>query len=102
MGSIGKRDMVLRRGIRRAVVHPCRHIVGQAEDGVLRHGPDAAMSRMRVGAVPQYTVLCLPDNVTAWMHHCSPDTAAENHISFPDGAHANPSRDSHPLDRVFI
>src|SRR5580658_7691975 len=59
------------------------------------------MSRMRVGAVPQYTVLCLPDNVTAWMHHCSPDTAAENHTSFPEGAHANPSRDSHPLDMVF-
>ena len=27
--------------IRGAVVHPCRHIVGQAKDGVLRHGADA-------------------------------------------------------------
>src|SRR5208282_5790973 len=34
------------------------------------------------------------------MHHCSPDSAAENHISLPDGAHAKPSRDSHPLEIV--
>src|ERR1700685_384201 len=33
------------------------------------------------------------------MQYCSPDSAAENQISFPDGAHAKPSKDSHPVDR---
>src|SRR5580692_1595380 len=34
------------------------------------------------------------------MQYCSPDSAAENHISFPDGVHARPSSDSHPVDKV--
>src|ERR1700733_14920603 len=32
------------------------------------------------------------------MQYSSPVSAAENHTSFPDGAHDNPSNDSHPVD----
>jgi hypothetical protein len=56
-----------------------------------RARPDDAISWMRVEAVPQYTV-------TARAQYCSPDSADENQTSFPDGAHANPSSDSHPVE----